>query len=77
MPRGSLTPKTVAPRLKPPPTSNNTPSPHCLPPHCPQTERSHLDEQDLVDLTRAVLDSAHVRAKKGGEHTGPSPVDRG
>lgn len=23
-----------------------------------------LDEQDLVDLSRAVLDSAHVRAKK-------------
>ncbi|MGK5544046.1 IS5 family transposase [Streptomyces sp. URMC 127] len=31
----------------------------------------------LVDMTRAVLDSAHVRAKKGGELTGPSPVDRG
>ncbi|MFG2030482.1 IS5 family transposase [Streptomyces sp. NPDC048825] len=36
-----------------------------------------LDEQDLVDLSRAVLDSAHVRAKKGGELAGPSPVDRG
>ncbi|WP_327181242.1 IS5 family transposase [Streptomyces sp. NBC_01334] len=36
-----------------------------------------LDEEGLVDLSRAVLDSAHVRAKKGGEHTGPSPVDRG
>ncbi len=32
---------------------------------------------DLLDLSRVVLDSAHVRAKKGGDHTGPSPVDRG
>ncbi|MFL1897508.1 IS5 family transposase [Streptomyces tauricus] len=36
-----------------------------------------LTGRGLVDLSRAVLDSAHVRAKKGGEHTGPSPVDRG
>ncbi|MER7305536.1 IS5 family transposase [Streptomyces griseoluteus] len=36
-----------------------------------------LDGQNLVDLSRAVLDSAHVRAKKGGELAGPSPVDRG
>ncbi|WP_128092703.1 IS5 family transposase [Streptomyces afghaniensis] len=36
-----------------------------------------LDERNLVDLSRVVLDSAHVRAKVGGEHTGPSPVDRG
>lgn len=36
-----------------------------------------LDEQNLIDLSRAVLDSAHVRAKEGGELTGPSPVDRG
>ncbi|MFF3363733.1 IS5 family transposase [Streptomyces misionensis] len=36
-----------------------------------------LDSQGLVDLSRAVLDSAHVRAKKGGELAGPSPVDRG
>ncbi|MER5842769.1 IS5 family transposase, partial [Streptomyces prasinus] len=35
-----------------------------------------LDDAGLPDLSRAVLDSAHVRAKKGGEHTGPSPVDR-
>ncbi|CAD5912045.1 protein of unknown function [Streptomyces sp. KY75] len=27
--------------------------------------------------SRAVLDAAHVRAKEGGELTGPSPVDRG
>nr|WP_256340330.1 DUF6461 domain-containing protein [Streptomyces sp. 2231.1] len=36
-----------------------------------------LDERDMVDLSRTVLDSAQVRAKKGGEHAGPSPVDRG
>lgn len=36
-----------------------------------------LDEQDLIDLSRAVLDSAHVRAERGGELAGPSPVDRG
>ncbi|MGZ3097372.1 IS5 family transposase [Streptomyces sp. H72] len=36
-----------------------------------------LDEQSLIDLSRAVLDSAHVRAKKGGEFAGPSPVGRG
>lgn len=35
-----------------------------------------LDDAGLLDLTRAVLDSAHVRAKRG-ELTGPSPVDRG
>ncbi|MFI1370057.1 IS5 family transposase [Streptomyces griseochromogenes] len=36
-----------------------------------------LDDAGLVDVSRVVLDSAHVRAKEGGEHTGPSPVDRG
>ncbi|WP_329460887.1 IS5 family transposase [Streptomyces sp. NBC_01431] len=36
-----------------------------------------LAEKDLLDLSRVVLDTAHVRAKKGGELTGPSPVDRG
>lgn len=36
-----------------------------------------LDGQDLVDPSRAVLDSAHVRAKKRGGLAGPSPVDRG
>ncbi|GAA2248441.1 hypothetical protein GCM10010232_39760 [Streptomyces amakusaensis] len=36
-----------------------------------------LDDADLIDVTRAVLDTAHVRAKKGGELTGPSPLDRG
>ncbi|MEU2791207.1 IS5 family transposase [Streptomyces sp. NPDC007100] len=35
-----------------------------------------LDDAGLIDVTRVVLDTAHVRAKQGGEHTGPSPVDR-
>ncbi|WP_405807242.1 transposase [Streptomyces sp. NBC_01187] len=35
-----------------------------------------LDGRNLIDLSRAVPDSAHVRAK-GGELAGPSPVDRG
>ncbi|KMS71669.1 transposase [Streptomyces regensis] len=41
-----------------------------------------LDGQDLIDLSRAVLDSAHVRAKKGANlqvrapWTGVSPVPR-
>ena len=29
-----------------------------------------------INLDHAVVDSASVRAKKGGDHTGPSPVDR-
>ncbi|MEV1055495.1 IS5 family transposase [Streptomyces sp. NPDC049887] len=36
-----------------------------------------IDQCGLLDLSRTVLDSAHVRAKNGGELTGPSPVDRG
>lgn len=36
-----------------------------------------LDDAGLLDLSRAVLNSAYVSAKKGGGHTGPSPVDRG
>jgi transposase len=36
-----------------------------------------LDDAGLIDVTRVVLDTAHVRAKRGGELTGPSPVDRG
>ncbi|MGJ7417073.1 IS5 family transposase [Streptomyces cinereoruber] len=36
-----------------------------------------LDDAGLLGLSRVVLDSAHVRAGKGGELTGPSPVDRG
>ncbi|MFJ2271955.1 IS5 family transposase [Streptomyces sp. NPDC087849] len=36
-----------------------------------------IHECGLLDLSRVVLDSAHVRAKKRGELTSPSPVDRG
>ncbi len=36
-----------------------------------------LDDAGLVDASRVMLDAAHVRAKKGGEHAGPSPVDQG
>ncbi len=36
-----------------------------------------LDGHGLVDLSRAVLDSARARAKRGGELVGPGPVDRG
>ncbi|QGK70202.1 IS5 family transposase [Allosaccharopolyspora coralli] len=35
-----------------------------------------LGSQGLVDWSRAVVDAAAVRAKKGGGMTGPSPVDR-
>ena len=36
-----------------------------------------LGSQGLIDWSRAVLDGASVRAKKGDALTGPSPVDRG
>nr|WP_236573680.1 IS5 family transposase [Streptomyces sp. GS7] len=39
-----------------------------------------LDElraTDRLDMSRAVIDSSHVRALKGGPKTGRSPVDRG
>ncbi|MGW0662181.1 IS5 family transposase [Streptodolium elevatio] len=39
--------------------------------------RELLADAGLVDLSRVLVDTAHVRAKKGGELTGPSPVDRG
>ncbi|MFI9435767.1 MULTISPECIES: IS5 family transposase [Streptosporangium] len=42
-----------------------------------QAVLDQLAGDGLLDVSRVVLDSAHVRAKKGGEHTGPSPVDRG
>jgi transposase len=37
-----------------------------------------LDEHEAgeIDWSRAAVDSSHVRAKGGGELTGPSPVDR-
>ncbi|MFD7841515.1 IS5 family transposase [Nocardia sp. NPDC059764] len=42
--------------------------------------RAVLDElgsEGLIDWSRAVIDAASVRAKKGGDLTGPNPVDRG
>jgi transposase len=38
---------------------------------------SELRAADLLDFSRAAVDSSHVRAMKGGPATGPSPVDRG
>nr|WP_280345974.1 IS5 family transposase [Nocardia neocaledoniensis] len=46
-------------------------------------ERMHqavLDRSNaagLIDFDRVMIDGSHVRAKKGGAATGPSPVDRG
>ncbi|WP_106437899.1 MULTISPECIES: IS5 family transposase [Kitasatospora] len=37
---------------------------------------AELNAAGLIDWTRARVDASHVRAKKGGEATGPSPVDR-
>jgi transposase len=36
-----------------------------------------LGERGLLNLERAVVDSASCRAQEGGEHTGPNPTDRG
>jgi transposase len=36
-----------------------------------------LGDLDAIDWSRASVDSLSVRAQRGGEHTGPSPVDRG
>jgi transposase len=36
-----------------------------------------LGDLDAVDWSRASVDSVSVRAKRGGEHTGPNPTDRG
>lgn len=38
---------------------------------------AELRAADLLDLSRASVDSSHLRAMKGGQKTGPSPVDRG
>ncbi|WP_370879812.1 IS5 family transposase [Streptosporangium brasiliense] len=38
---------------------------------------ARLRAADAIDLSRASVDSSHVRALKGGPQTGPSPVDRG
>jgi transposase len=37
---------------------------------------AELEGADQIDWSRAAIDSAHVRARGGGEKTGPSPVDR-
>jgi transposase len=36
-----------------------------------------LGDLDMIAWSRASLDSISVRAKRGGEHTGPNPTDRG
>lgn len=36
-----------------------------------------LGDLDAIDWSRASLDSVSVRAKRGGESTGPNPTDRG
>ena len=36
-----------------------------------------LRAANLLDFSRAAVDSSHIRAMKGGPATGPSPVDRG
>lgn len=36
-----------------------------------------LGRQGMINLERAVIDSASVRAQKGGMHTGPNSTDRG
>jgi hypothetical protein len=38
---------------------------------------AELRAADVLDFSRAAVDSSHLRAMKGGEATGPSPVDRG
>ncbi|MDX2967380.1 IS5 family transposase [Streptomyces acidiscabies] len=38
---------------------------------------AELTAASRLDWSRCVVDSSHVRALKGGGHTGPSPVDRG
>lgn len=35
-----------------------------------------LHQAGRIDWERAAVDGSHVRAMRGGEHTGPSPVDR-
>jgi transposase len=37
----------------------------------------HLGRADLIDWSRASIDSASIPAKRGGEKTGPNPLDRG
>ena len=37
---------------------------------------AELQAADQIDWSRAAVDSSYVRARGGGEKTGPSPVDR-
>jgi len=37
---------------------------------------AELEYAGRIDWSRATIDSSHVRARGGGERTGPSPVDR-
>lgn len=36
-----------------------------------------MGDLDAIDWSRASVDSVSVRARRGGEHTGPNPTDRG
>lgn len=38
---------------------------------------NRLHDAGRIDWSRASLDSASIRARGGGDHTGPSPTDRG
>ncbi|MYQ86718.1 IS5 family transposase [Streptomyces sp. SID4936] len=38
---------------------------------------AELRASDVLDLSRVSVDSSHLRAWKGGDATGPSPVDQG
>ncbi|MFE3907908.1 IS5 family transposase [Streptomyces sp. NPDC059153] len=38
---------------------------------------AELRARDVLDLSRVSVDGSHLRALKGGDATGPSPVDRG
>ena len=35
-----------------------------------------LHQAGQIDWERAAVDVSHIRAARGGEHTGPSPVDK-
>ncbi|MEV0768688.1 IS5 family transposase [Nocardia salmonicida] len=40
------------------------------------TMLAHCHRAGLIDFDRVIPDGSHVRAKRGGADTGPSPVDR-
>ncbi|MFC8042968.1 IS5 family transposase [Nocardia sp. NPDC057353] len=41
-----------------------------------QAMLNHCNTAGLIDFDRVIADASHIRAKKGGAETGPSPVDR-